>query len=409
MSQKLAISGGEPVKKTPFPIWPVYDDNERQALMEVLESRVWWRTPGTRALAFEQAFAAFHQAKHGIAVTNGTAALEVTLAALGIGLGDEVIVPDFTFVATASAALFSGALPVMVDITPDTYCIDPTQVEAAITPHTKAVIAVHMGGHPANLDALREIVKRHGLFLVEDSAHAHSSEWKGHKVGSIGDVGTFSFQASKLMTAGEGGIIITNDDEIERKARSVHDCGRIPGEWFYSHFIYGSNYRLSEWQAAVLSQQLKRLPQQSQIRTRNAGFLDKALSEIEGITPQKLDVRCTNNGHYAYIFEYDKKFFAGVPTDKFIKALNAEGVPTQASYPPLHKLDVFKSGEYRKRLSPEVAKAEHPFLQNPFPNTMKAAWETVWLPQPVLLGSEDEMALIVEAIRKIKTHANELR
>ena len=166
MSQKLAISGGEPVKKTPFPIWPVYDDNERQALMEVLESRVWWRTPGTRALAFEQEFAAFHQAKHGIAVTNGTAALEVTLAALGIGLGDEVIVPDFTFVATASAALFSGALPVLVDITPDTYCIDPTQVEAAITPHTKAVIAVHMGGHPANLDALREIVKRHGLFLV---------------------------------------------------------------------------------------------------------------------------------------------------------------------------------------------------------------------------------------------------
>jgi len=408
MDQKLALLGGKKVKASTFPDWPQYDENERQALMDVLDSRVWWRTPGTRTLRFEKEFAEYHQAKHGIAVTNGTAAIEIALAALGIGEGDEVIVPDFTFIATASAVLFTGALPILVDINPDTYCIDPDRVAAAITERTKAIIAVHMAGHPADLDRLREIAQNHNLRLIEDSAHAHGSEWKGHKIGAIGDAGTFSFQQSKLMTAGEGGIIITNDDETERLARSTHDCGRMPGKWFYDHFIYGSNYRLSEWQGAVLSQQLKRLPAQTEARSCNTAYLDQALVEIEGITPQATDPRCTTNGHYAYIFHYQKQAFAGVPTERFIEALNAEGVPTQASYPPLHTLDVFKNGEYRKRLSHEYAQAEHAFMQAEFPNTLKGAWETVWLPQPVLLGTEEDMTLVVEAIGKIQKNASEL-
>jgi dTDP-4-amino-4,6-dideoxygalactose transaminase len=409
MNQKLAILGGEKTKNSSFPDWPQYDDSERQALMEVLDSRVWWRTPGTRTLEFEQEFANYHQAKHGIAITNGTAAIEVALAALGIGSGDEVIVPDFTFVATASAVLFTGALPVLVDITPDTYCIDPDLAAAAITEHTKAIIAVHMAGHPADLDRLGEIAQKHNLFLIEDSAHAHGSEWKGHKIGAIGDVGTFSFQQSKLMTAGEGGIILTNDDEIERLARSTHDCGRMPGEWFYNHFIYGSNYRLSEWHGAILSQQLKRLPEQTEQRSRSTAFLDQTLVEITGITPQATDPRCTVNGHYAYIFHYDRQAFADVPTARFIEAFNAEGIPTQASYPPLHDLDVFKSGEYRKRLSGGQDKSEHAFMQAGFPNTLKGAWETVWLPQPVLLGTQEDMTLVVEAIQKIHANAGQLR
>lgn len=405
---KLAVHGGRPVKATPFPAWPQYDDSERQALLDVLDSRVWWRTPGTRTLEFERRFAAYHEAKHGIAVTNGTAALEVTLAALDIGQGDEVIIPDFTFVATASAALFTGALPVLVDVTSDTYCIDPSLVEKSITNRTKAIVAVHMGGHPSDLDALLDIARRHGIRLVEDSAHAHGSEWKGRKIGAIGDIGTFSFQESKLVTAGEGGIIITNDDELERRARSIHDCGRMPGEWFYSHFIYGSNYRLSEWQGAVLTQQLTRLDRQAVARTRNASYLDRTLQEIEGITPQAHDPRCTRNGHYAYIFHYDRSAFSGVPTNRFLEALNAEGIPTQASYPPIHELALFRSGEYLKRLSPQQRDAEHRFLRQEFPNTTCAAWETVWLPQPVLLASEDEIAKVVEAIRKIQKNATDL-
>lgn len=405
---KLALLGGEPIKNTPFPSWPQYDEHEREALLQVLDSRIWWRTPGTQTLAFEQEFAAYHQAQFGVAVTNGTAALEVALAALGIGKDDEVIVPDFTFIATASAVLFSGALPVMVDVRGDTYCLDAELAEAAITPRTKAIIAVHLGGHPADLDALRRLAQRYGLYLVEDSAHAHGAEWGGHKIGSLGDVGTFSFQSSKLMTAGEGGMIITNSADLERRIRSIHDCGRMPGEWFYSHFIYGSNYRLSEWQGAVLRQQLKRLDSQAAIRTRNAAFLDRELANIEGITPQKLDARVTRHGYYAYIFHVNKDAFSGIPIERFIAALNAEGIPTQASYPPLHNLDLFKSGEYRKRLGDVHARREHGFLHSDFPNTLKAAWETVWLPNPVMLGSEDEINLVVEAIKKIQQNSKEL-
>jgi dTDP-4-amino-4,6-dideoxygalactose transaminase len=404
----LALLGGNKSKSKPFPAWPQFDESERCALNEVLESRVWWRTPGTKTLEFEGEFARFHGARHGVAVTNGTAALEVTMAALGIGAGDEVIVPNFTFVATASAVLFANALPVLVDVDPETHCIDPQLAEAAITPNTKAIIAVHMGGHPADLDRLGEICQRHKLALVEDSSHAHASEWRGKRIGTFGVAGTFSFQSSKLMTAGEGGIIISDDDNFERQARSVHDCGRMPGEWFYSHFIYGSNYRLSEWQGAVLTAQLGRLDKQTRHRHQNARLLDRELSKISGITPQKLDSRCTRNGQYAYIFHLDKRQFAGISTERFIEAMNAEGIPNQASYPPLHELHMFRNGEYRKRLSGDQAKEEHAFLKQSFPHTQRAAWETVWIPQPALLGDEEDMSEIVGAIRKIQRNAKEL-
>lgn len=406
--KKLALLGGTPTKTTKFPDWPQYDEKEEQALMEVLHSGVWWRTPGTKTLEFEQKFANYQQAKFGIACTNGTAALEIVMAALGIGLGDEVIVPDFTFVASASAVLFAGAMPVMVDIDPGTYCIDPDKVEAAITPRTKAIVAVHVAGHPADLDRLQEICRIHNLALIEDSAHAHGSEWKGHKVGSIGTAGTFSFQASKLMTAGEGGMVITNNEDLSVRIRSVHDCGRMPGQWFYSHYTYGSNYRLSEWQGAVLLQQLSRLEEQTAKRNINAAFLDKALAEIEGIRPQTLDPRVTSNGHYCYIFHYDSKLFNGLSTESFINAFNAEGIPTQASYPPVHELDVFQNGEFRKRLSPEHAKQPFEFLKASMPVSEDAAQNTVWMVHRALLGTEQDSAEIVEAVKKVQKYSKEL-
>ena len=407
MSQ-LALFGGQKAKTKAFPPWPVYDEGERRAVIDVLESRIWWRTPGTKTLEFEGAFAAFHGAKHAVAVTNGTAALEVLMAALGVGPGDEVIVPDFTFVATASAVLFAGALPVMVDVLPETCCIDPNLVEAAITRRTRAIIAVHMGGHPADLDRLGKIARAHSIALIEDSSHAHGSEWRGERMGTFGSAGTFSFQASKLMTAGEGGIIITNDDEVERLARSVHDCGRMPGEWFYSHYLYGSNYRLSEWQGAVLKVQLTRLNSQTTHRHKNARLLDRLLRDIDGITPQHLDPRCTRNGQYAYLFHVDRAAFANIDTERFIAAMNAEGIPNQASYPPLHNLHLFKSGEYRKRLCGSQAQESHAFLQEDFPQTQRAAWQMVWIPQTALLGDEEDMHEIARALAKIKEHAKDL-
>ena len=406
--KKLAILGGSPAKTTPFPNWPVYDEKEEMILMEVLHSGVWWRTPGTKTLEFEQKFAAYHQAKHGIACTNGTAALEMAMAGLGIGLGDEVIVPDYTFVASASAVLFAGAMPVFVDIDPETYCIDPEKVEAAITPRTKAIVAVHLAGHPADLDRLLEICQVHNLGLIEDCAHAHGSEWKGRKVGAIGSAGTFSFQASKLMTAGEGGMVITNRDDLEVRIRSVHDCGRMPGRWFYSHYMYGSNYRLSEWQGAVLTQQLGRLEEQGARRSPNAAYLNQALAEIEGIRPQKLDSRVTRNGHYCYIFHYDPQAFEGLSCERFIQALNAEGIPTQASYPPVHALDVFQNGEFRKRLAPDHARQPFEFLKASFPVTEDAAENTVWLVHRTLLGEQADAEEIVAAVRKIQAQAKKL-
>jgi len=404
----LALLGGKKSKTKPFPVWPYFDKKEEQALQEVLESRIWWRTPGTKTLEFERTFAKFHGARHGIAVTNGTAALEVTLAALGITGGDEVIVPNFTFVATASAVLFVNALPVLVDVDPETYCISPDLVEAAITSRTKAVLAVHMGGHPADLDRLKKICTRNRLALVEDSSHAHASEWRGERVGTFGVAGTFSFQASKLMTAGEGGVIISNHDKFEVQARSLHDCGRMPGKWFYSHFSYGSNYRLSEWQGAVLQVQLGRLDEQTRRRHQNSRLLDCLLREIRGITPQKLDGRCTRNGQYAYIFHVNRKEFRGLTTERFIEAMNAEGIPNQASYPPLHQLDLFRNGKYRNRLGGRQATQKHAFLNKKFPVTQKAAWETVWIPQPALLGDEEDMNEIAAALSKIQKNAKEI-
>jgi dTDP-4-amino-4,6-dideoxygalactose transaminase len=405
---ELALNGGRKTKQKPFPIWPQFDERERNALEEVLESRVWWRTPGTKTLQFENKFANFHGAKHGIAVTNGTAALEVTMSALGVGPGDEVILPDFTFVATASAVLYAGALPVMVDVSPETYCIDVRLAAAAITERTKAIIAVHMGGHPSDLDALVALAKQKRIALIEDSAHAHATEWKGRRIGTHGIAGTFSFQSSKLMTAGEGGILITNDDAVEKQARSVHDCGRMPGEWFYSHFVNGSNYRLSEWQGAMLGAQLTRLDEQTRRRHQNARLLDKLLSQIPGITPQALDPRCTRNGHYAYIFRINTKEFAGASVDRLIEAMNAEGIPNQASYPPVHALDVFRNGQYRKRLCGLQATEPHAFLQAHYPHTHRAAFETIWIPQPALLGDEEDMHEIAAAWQKIQKFAKEL-
>jgi len=405
---ELSLFGGKRTKTKPFPVWPQYDEKERRALEEVLESRIWWRTPGTKTLAFEREFAAFHGVKHGIAVTNGTAALEVTMLGLGIQSGDEVIVPDFTFIATASAVLAAGALPVLVDIDRETLCIDAQLAEAAITPRTKAIVAVHMGGNAANLDALGELCKRHGIALIEDCAHAHASEWRGRRVGSFGAAGTFSFQSGKLMTAGEGGIVITSDGAFERRARSVHDCGRLPGEWFYDHYQHGSNYRLSEWQGAVLSAQLTRLDEQTQRRHANARLLDAELAKIEGVTPQRLDAQCTRNGQYAQIFQVDSAKFGGISMKRFVEAMIAEGIPNQASYPPLHERDVFQNGSYRERLSGTQKTEPHEFLRGGFPNTKRAAWETYWVPQTALLGDQEDMMEIVEAVKKIQRNSCEL-
>ncbi|UCF98016.1 MAG: DegT/DnrJ/EryC1/StrS family aminotransferase [Spirochaetaceae bacterium] len=408
---RLAVLGGSRTKTKSFPKWPQYDRREEDALQQVLRSRRWARNQGTQTAEFEKAFAEFQDAKYAVAISSGTQALEVTLGALGIGPGDEVIVPDYSFFATASAVLSVGALPIFVDITDTSYCIEPDQIEPAISDRTKAVIAVHVGGHPADLDRLYEISHKNGLVILEDCAHAHGSEWRGKKVGTFGSAGAFSFQSSKLITAGEGGIILTNNKRIEQRARSIHDCGRLPGGGTYDHYNYGSNCRLTEWQGAILRVQLTRFKDHRELRMQNAKRLSEMLSKIDGITPLSQDERCTYNSYFAFIFRYDCSSFLGLSGAGFREAMQAEGIPIWPSYPPLNQLHIFQKKKFLERL--HIAKDEIPnkmitILRSHYPVTEKASREAVWLPHHTLLGDEQDLSEIVEAVKKIQDNAREL-
>ena len=228
MSQ-LALFGGAPVRATPFPSWPVFDASEEAAVLDVVRSGKWWRysqgdlSGESRVAVFQDAFARAQGAKFGIACASGTAALDIALKAAGIGPGDEVIVPPYTFVATATAPLSVNAVPIFCDIDYDTFNLDPAKLAEAITPRTKAVIPVHFAGMAADMDGILAVARRHGLFVLEDAAHAHGASWNHRGLGTIGGAGTFSFQASKNMTAGEGGLIITNDRELANGVNPI--CG----------------------------------------------------------------------------------------------------------------------------------------------------------------------------------------
>jgi dTDP-4-amino-4,6-dideoxygalactose transaminase len=404
---KLAIKGGNPVRTKPFPKWPIWDDREIKALKEVCESGV-WGIGGERVVAFEEAFSRYIGTRHAIATTSGTVALELALRSLEIKPGDEVIVPAYTFMATATSVLFTSAIPVFVDISPDTYCIDPVAVEDAVTDRTKAVIPVHIGGCPADMDGIMDVARRHGLAVIEDAAQAHGAEWRGKKVGSIGDLGCFSFQSSKNMTSGEGGAVTTNDDALADRCWSYHNCGRVRGGRWYEHHVLGGNYRMTEFQAAILIPQLERLDETTRKREENASKLTKALSEIPGIKPLKLPPQVTRHAYHLYIFRYEKEEFKGVPRDLFIKALNAEGIPCSPGYVPLYKEPIFSSEDVRRILK-LLGREEIDYPSIFLPNTEKACKEEgIWFYQSMLLGDEEDIEDIVEAIGKIRDNADEL-
>jgi dTDP-4-amino-4,6-dideoxygalactose transaminase len=280
---KLAINGGEKTRTEPWPSWPVIDDSDRQALIDVLESGV-WGVGGPQVGAMEREFAEFHDAKHAVATTSGTVALELALRAAEIGPGCEVIVPPYTFIATANAPIMVGAIPVFADIDPDTYCLDPAAAEAAITPSTRAIIGVHIAGSPCDMDALKAVADEHDLVFIEDAAQAHGAEWRGTKVGAIGHLGAFSFQSSKNVCAGEGGVVTTNDDELAARAWSIHNVGRVPeGQW-YDHRVLGANLRITGFQAALIRCGLKRLPALMDRRDECGFYLQERLDEIPGIS-----------------------------------------------------------------------------------------------------------------------------
>ena len=334
-----------------------------------------------------------------------------------------MIVPGLTWQATAAAALDVNAVPVLVDVTSDTWCIDPAKVQAAITPRTKAIIPVHLYGCFANMDAIAEIAKRHNLKVIEDCAHKHGGEWKGRKAGSIGDIGSFSFQLSKLMTAGEGGVLTTSDATLCERLDALRNCGRRPepdadadkGEGVYAdegNFIQSGNYRLTDFQAALLFEGLQRLPEQNRVREDNAVYLNSQLAQLPGIQSMRRDERETAEAYYNFSFRYNQEQFKDLPVTRFREALAAElGCAVDSSYTPLNACSLYtphtKPWRHKlteghwKRIDP--TRFDLPVCQRVFER------ESICFHHKVLMGTRTDADQIVEAIRKIHTCTDELR
>jgi dTDP-4-amino-4,6-dideoxygalactose transaminase len=402
--EKLAVDGGQPVRTVPFPSWPVWGEREEELLLKVLHSGNWGILSGGQVAAFERAFAAFQGAKHALCVTSGTTALEIAMRALGIGPGDEVITTPYTFVATPSVAFLAGARTVFVDIDPETYLIDPTQVEAAITDRTRAIMPVHIGGCPCDMDAVMDIAWRHDLYVIEDACQAWGASWRGTSVGAIGDLGCFSFQASKNINAGEGGAIVTNNSELAERCWSLHNVGRIRDGAWYQHEFLGWNYRMTEWQGAILLAQLERLPEHIERRADNAAYLSSRLSQVEGVTPAKVDHRVTQHAWHIYIATYDPDAFGGKSCAEFIAMMRAEGVPCAPGYVPLNRTPAILRAlaEQEGKVRPwETANEDLPVLPA-CPVAEDLCQRTVWFYQSLFLGDHEDMEDIVAAIVKIQ-------
>jgi dTDP-4-amino-4,6-dideoxygalactose transaminase len=401
MDERLATEGGTPVRQRPFRSWPIWDESEEKQLLEVLHSGNWGVLNGTKVHAFERAFADYQQARHGICVVNGTAALEIAMRAIDMRPGDEVITTPYTFVATVNAALLAGAVPILVDVNPETFCIDVEQIKAAITPRTKAILPVHIAGHPADMDAILEIAQKHGLRVVEDACQSWGAEWRGRRVGALGDLGAFSFQASKNINAGEGGIIVTNDDQLEEMVWSLHNVGRRKGGVWYEHVRMGWNCRMTEWQGAILLAQLARADQLAERRRQSAVYLSEALQTMPGIKPVQVDSRVTRHAWHIFMFRYNSQAFGGMSRDGFLRALQAEGIPCAPGYVPLNHSPALLDGLERLRAFVEDIPAPRPC---PVAERL-CTQEAVWFTQNMLLGDEQDMDDIVKAIAKIRRWA----
>ncbi|MGH9309253.1 MAG: DegT/DnrJ/EryC1/StrS family aminotransferase [Vicinamibacterales bacterium] len=410
-SAKPALLGGTPVRRTRFPAWPIADAREEKALLDVVKSGKWFR--GENVAAFEGQYAALTGANHCLATANGTSALIISLSALGIGPGDEVIVPPYTFVATVNAVLLMHALPVFVDSDLETFQIDARKVAAAITDKTRAIMPVHLGGGAADLDAILDVARARSLPVVEDACQSHLAEWRGRKVGTHGTTGCFSFQASKNLNSGEGGAILTNDGALAEACYRFHNNsrGRRGAGDGFSYHGPGANLRMTEFQAALLMAQMTRLEAQSETRSANAAYLTKQLSEVPGITPARMYPGCTRNAYHLYMFRYDPHQFAGLSRAAFLKALAAEGVPASAGYSPLDKEPFLDEALSSRGFQAIYSKARLASWRERTrcPENEKLCAQAVWLTQTMLLGPRQDMDDIAEAIRKVQQGASLLR
>jgi len=406
-SPKLAVLGGKAVRNQPFPSWPVIGDNDEKAWLDVLRSRSWNRLGGTRVDQFEKSWAAQLGAGHCVATASGTSALFTALNALGIGPGDEVLVPPYTFVATINVVLLQHALPVFVDSDRETMQMDATKIEAAITKRTRCILPVHIGGSVANMDLILEVARTRGIPVLEDTCQAHLAEWRHRKAGTLGAMGCFSFQASKNLNCGEGGAIVSDNAELIEICRSFHNQGRGGKDSAFAYARNGDNRRLTEFQGALLLEQLARLEEQSRTREQNAEYLTRQLRQIPGIQPARMYEGCTRNAYHLYMFRYDGREFADLPRPRFLQALRAEGVPCSGGYVPLDKEPFLKATLQSRAFRYIYSEKEINELEerNRCPENDRLCEEAVWFTQNMLLGPRAGMDQIAEAVRKVKKGA----
>lgn len=402
-SDQLALLGGRPVRSAPFPSWPVIGESEEKALLDVLRSRRWNRSGGSYVERFEKTWAGQLGSQHCLATASGTSALAVALNALEVGPGDEVLLPPYTFGACVNVILLQHALPVFVDTDRETFQLDAGKIAAAITKNTRLLMPVHLGGSAANLDVILPLAKKHQLPVLEDACQSHFAEWRGRKLGTLGDLGCFSFQGSKNLNAGEGGAIVSNNAALIEICQSFHSQGRPTTASSFSYVRNGDNRRLTEFQGALLLAQLARLEEQARTREQNAAYLTQQLGEIPGIKPARMYEGCTRNAYHLYMFRYDQAQFSNLPRERFLKALQAEGIPCSFGYTPLNKEPFLKqtlqSRAYRRIYSAkEIADLA---ARNQCPENDKLCQEAVWLTQNLLLGSKQDMDHIAAAVGKI--------
>jgi len=392
----------------PYGEWPVFDSRDEEALLDVLRSGKWGRTAGgTRVKEFEAAFASLMQAKHCIATSSGTTALLSALGALNVGPGDEVILPPYTFVATFNAITQSYALPVFVDVDAATFQIDPAKIPAAITSATRVLLPVHIGGSPCDIDAVVELGRARGIAVLEDACQAPLASVRGRPVGSRGIGGCFSFQAFKNLTSGEGGAVLTNDDNFADLVFNHHTPGNPRRGALLGR---ASNFRLTEFQAGLLLSQMARLEAQASIRDSNAAFLTSMLERIPGITPARFAGGATRGGWHLYMFRYDRQRFAGLSRARFIAAMAGDGVALSSGYASLNTsahVKAIAANPHYQRIYGREAMARW-LEKNQCPVNDRLVGEAVWIGQSKLLGSRGDVRRIAEKIAAVQRRAGQL-
>ncbi len=395
-------------------MWDPATDEKR--VIEVLRSGVWSRA--SVVTEFEQKWAETVGSKRCLAVVNGTNAIIASLVQLGIGGGDEVIIPPYTFIATAVAVLATGAMLVFVDVDPVTFQIDPEKIENKITPRTRAIIPVHILGLPADMPRIMQIANKHELIVVEDACQAWLAEIDHQKMGTFGHAGCFSFQNSKNIPIGEGGAIVSDNDEFMDRCYSYHNYGNpygaVVGEVGAGTVIAGTKLRITEYQAAIGLAQLKRLEEQTTARGKNAEYLKSQIRDIPGILPYELNPGVTRAAFHLFPFRYKKEDFQGLPREGFLKALRAEGIPCTKGYDTINNMpylnNAFQSKNFQMMYPGEMLDFDKYMERNQCPeNDRLCNEEAVWFTNNMLLGTRSDMNDIFMAIEKINVNAGEIR